>query len=46
VRAYNLAAVKSPLPQVNVTPVETPILTVEESTLIGTSTSCASMARR
>src|ERR671922_324860 len=34
VRAYNLAAVKSPLAQMNVMPVETPILTVEESTLI------------
>jgi hypothetical protein len=34
VRAYNLAAVKSPLAQMNVMPVETPILTAEESTLI------------
>ena len=34
VPAYNLAAVKSPLAQMNVMPVETPILTVEESTLI------------
>jgi hypothetical protein len=33
VRAYNLVAVKSPLAQMNVMAVQTPTLTVEESTL-------------